>query len=246
MHGILQRTQTGLSCNNENQSRFVREINWHIGAMRNVIVIAALVVFASTAFAREEQKVYKWTDEEGNVYYGDSIPAEFAERPKERLNEHAVTVEELEGKKTAEQIEQERLDQERRVAQELQLRADRALLATYLSVEEIEMHRDRRVELFQAQSRVTELYLRNLERRLESLRSEASRFRPYSEDPNAPLIDESLAEDLQDTKATIDRHKRNLRRYESDERQIIERFDGDIARFKRLKGIGQASGSAST
>ena len=45
---------------------------------------------------------------------------------------------------------------------ELQMRADRALLATYQNVDEIVMHRDRRVELFQAQSRVTELYLRNL------------------------------------------------------------------------------------
>ena len=235
MHPILQCSKRGLSCNNENQSRFAKEIYWHIGAMRNVIVIAALVIFASTAQAREEKKVYKWTDDEGNVYYGDSIPAEFAERPKERLNEHAVTVENLEGKKTAEQIEAERLERERREAQELQLRADRALLATYLSVEEIEMHRDRRIELFQAQSRVTELYLRNLERRLEGLRNEASRFQPYSEDTDAPLIDEGLAKDLQATKATIDRHKRNLRKYESDERQMVERFDGDIARFKRLK-----------
>ena len=110
---------------------------------------------------------------------------------------------------------------------------------------EIEMHRDRRVELFQAQSRVTELYLRNLERRLETLRNEASRFRPYSEDPNAPLIDEHLASQLKDTKDTISRHKRNLQRYESDERQIIERFDGDIARFKHLKGLEPAGGSAS-
>lgn len=205
--------------------------------MRKLIVIAALVAFASQASAREESKVYKWTDEDGNVYYGDSIPAEYAERPKQVLNEHAVTVEQLEGKKSAEQIEQERIENERRVAEELRIRADRALLATYLSVEEIEMHRDRRVELFQAQSRVTELYLKNLERRLETLRREASRFRPYSEDPNAPLIDESLAEDLQATKDTINRHQRNLQKYESDERQIIERFDGDITRFKHLKGI---------
>ncbi len=213
--------------------------------MRNVIVITALAVLASTAQAREESKVYKWTDEDGNVFYGDSIPAEYADRPKERLNEHAVTVEELEGKKTAEQKEQERLEDERRVAQELQVRADRALLATYLSVDEIEMHRDRRIELFQAQSRVTELYLRNLERRLEGLRNDAARFRPYSDDPNAPLIDESLADDLQKTRATIDRHRRNLQKYESNERQIIQRFDGDIARFKRLKGLDSAGGSAS-
>jgi len=99
------------------------------------------------------------------------------------------------------------------------------------------MHRDRRVELFQAQSRVTELYLRNLETRLQKLRDDASRYQPYSTDSNAPIIDESLAENLRKTKDTITRHQRNLLKYESDEKQIIARFDGDIARFKILKGI---------
>lgn len=194
--------------------------------------------------ARDEQKVYKWEDDEGNVYYGDSIPAEFAERPKEVLNDHGVTVENLEGKKTAEQIEQERIENERRVAQELQRRADQALLATYLSVDEIVMHRDRRVELFQAQSRVTELYLRNLERRLQTLRDEASRYKPYSQDDGAPMIDESLAQDLRNTKDTIARHERNLQKYEADEKQIIDRFNGDIARFKILKGIETAASTS--
>ena len=151
--------------------------------MRKFILTAALIALASSAMARDEQKVFKWEDEEGHVYYGDSIPQSFSERPKEVLNEHGVTVDELEGRKTEEQLAQEQIDEERRKRQEKQLEADRALLATYLSVEEIQMHRDRRVELFQAQSRVTELYLRNLERRLQELRNEASRYQPYSEDP---------------------------------------------------------------
>jgi hypothetical protein len=205
--------------------------------MLRLIVIVALAVLASQAQAREEQKVYKWTDKDGNVYFGDSIPAEYAERPKEVLNDQGVAVEELAGKKTAEQLEAEAREQQLRTEQELQLRADRALLATYLSVEEIEMHRDRRVELFQAQSRVTELYLKNLNRRLETLRKEASRYQPYSDDTDAPIIDESLADDLRKTKETISRHERNLAKYEADERQIVERFNNDIARFKRLKGI---------
>ena len=205
--------------------------------MRKFIITIALVVLSSSVFARDEQKVYKWVDADGNVYYGDSIPAEFAERPKEVLNEHGVTVANLEGKKTAEQLEQERKEKEIRTAQELQIRADRALLATYLSVDEIEMHRDRRVELFQAQSRVTELYLRNLENRLQKLRSDASNYQPYSTDSSAPMIDESLAEQLRKTKDTIARHQRNLMKYEHAEQQIVERFDGDIARFKILKGV---------
>ncbi len=166
---------------------------WHILLMHKLIFTAALLALASSAMARDEQKVFKWEDEEGNVYYGDSVPQRFAERPKEVLNEHGVTVAELEGRKTEEQLAQEQIDKERRERQEQQMMADRALLSTYLSVEEIRMHRDRRVELFQAQSRVTELYLRNLDRRLQELRNEASRYQPYSEDPNAPMIAEDLA-----------------------------------------------------
>jgi hypothetical protein len=207
--------------------------------MRKLIVITALVAFSSTAVAREEQKVFKWTDEQGQVHYGDSIPAEYADRPKERLNDQGVAVEEIAGKKTDEQRAEESRLEKIRVAQELQQRADQALLNTYLSVEEIIMHRDRRVELYQAQSKVTELYLRNLGRRLESIRTEAERYLPYSQDPNAPMIPDELAEDLRDTKDTIARHENNLKKYERNERQIIERFDKDISRFRILKGIDE-------
>jgi uncharacterized protein YaaN involved in tellurite resistance len=203
-----------------------------------------MLLFGASAAARDNQ-VYKWEDEEGNVYFGDSIPAEFAEQPKEVLNNYAVTIDHLEGKKSAEQLEAERLEEERRVAKELQKRQDLALLATYLSVDEIVLHRDRRVELFQAQSRVTELYLRNLQRRLENLRDEASRYQPYSEDTDAPMIDDNLAADLRKTKDTIQRHERNLEKYKQDEQNIIQRFDGDIERFKLLKGVPTKSASAS-
>jgi hypothetical protein len=205
--------------------------------MRKLIITVALITLSSSAFARDEQKLYKWADDEGNIYYSDSIPVEFRERPKEILNEHGVTIQNLEGKKTPEQLEQERKENAVRAAQELQQRADLALLQTYLTVDEIEMHRDRRVELFQAQSRVTELYLRNLESRLQKLRNNASRYQPYSTDSGAPMIGDGLAEDLRRTKDTINRHERNLMKYDSDEKLIIERFDGDIARFKILKGI---------
>jgi len=199
-----------------------------------ILFIAFLAPFAASA---EEGRVFKWVDEEGVIHYGDTIPARYAELPKEVLNDHGVTVENLEGKKTPEQIEAERLEQERVAAIEIKRRADQALLATYLSVDEILMHRDRRVELFQAQSRVTELYLRNLERRMHKLRIEAANFQPYSENPDAPMIGDDLAEDLRKTRDIIDRHERNLQKFQADEQQIIARFDNDISRFKVLKGI---------
>jgi len=200
-------------------------------------VTALLLVLSLAAGAAETERVYKWVDKNGLVHYGDSIPPEFSDLPKQVLNDHGVTVDHLEGRKTPEQVAAEKRAKELALQKELQQRADQALLQTYLTVDEIVMHRDRRIELFQAQSRVTELYLRNLERRLTKLKRDASRYRPYSEDPDAPLIDQDLVADINDAQSTIARHQKNLLKFQDDEQQMIARFEGDISRFKSLKGV---------
>ncbi|HEX2139246.1 MAG TPA: DUF4124 domain-containing protein [Woeseiaceae bacterium] len=212
--------------------------------MKPISTTAALLAFSvvsallQTAVAAEqEQKLYRWVDEQGVVHYGDSVPAEYADADKQILNEHGITVDVVRGKKTEEELAEERRLAEREAERERQRRQDRALLATYLSVDEIIMHRDRRVELFQAQARVTELYLRNLQRRLEKLREIASRYRPYSEDPNAEMIDPALSADIVETRDTIARHEENLQRFREDEKNIVASFNGDIDRFRRLKGL---------
>ncbi len=206
--------------------------------MRSLIVATVSILLLPLALAAAEQlKLYRWVDSNGIVHFGDHVPAEYADLEKRVLNEHGVTVAVLRGKRTAEELAEEKLIAELRKRQELQRRADMALLATYLSVDEIIMHRDRRIELFQAQSRVTELYLRNMMRRMTNLREEAANYRPYSENPDAEMIDQELVEDILVTKATIKRHQANLDRFRQDEQSIVTRFDGDITRFKSLKGV---------
>jgi hypothetical protein len=51
------------------------------------------------------------------------------------------------------------------------------------------------------------------------------------------MVDPDLVSAISDTKATIDRHQKNLYKFQSDEATIIARFQGDINRFKALKGI---------
>jgi hypothetical protein len=206
--------------------------------MKSLVVISAILALMPGALmAQADQKVYRWVDKDGNIHYGDSVPAEYAEVDKQVVNEHGVTVEVMRGKKSDEELAEEKRQATLESQRELQRRQDRALLATYMSVDEIVMHRDRRVELFQAQARVTELYLRNLQKRMESLQEEASRYRPYSEDPDAEMIGPGLAADMATTRETIARHEQNLQRFQDDEENIVARFDGDIDRFKALKGL---------
>jgi hypothetical protein len=208
-----------------------------------VTTIAALLLLPLVTGA-QQHSAYTWLDDEGVRHYGDKIPAEYADKPKSVINEHGVVVGHIDGKKTEEEIEAERVAKELKMQKELQLRADRALLATYQSVGEIEMHRDRRIELFQAQSRVTELYLRNLDRRLLQLKEESKNYRPYSSDPSAPMVEPKLIREIQETESTIVRHQKNLEKYQQDEADIIERFDGDIHRFKNLKGLPMTTAQA--
>ncbi len=207
--------------------------------MRNALITLLLLVILpiSVSAASKNQKLYRWVDTDGLVHYGDSVPAEYAELERQIVNEHGITVDVLRAKMTADEIAEEKHQDDLRMQRELERRQDQALLATYLTVDEILMHRDRRIELFEAQARVTELYLRNLERRMSTLKEEASGFQPYSEDPDAEMISTDLASDIASTKETITRHEANLQRFQSDQQGIVARFDGDINRFKRLKGL---------
>ncbi|HEX9852869.1 MAG TPA: DUF4124 domain-containing protein [Woeseiaceae bacterium] len=195
------------------------------------------MLLSAGASAAETQKLYRWVDHDGVVHYGDSIPAEYADIERQVVNEHGITVDVMRGKKSEEEIAEEKRQEALRMKLELQRRADVALLATYLSIDEIIMHRDRRIELFQAQAKVTEMYLQNLQRRLDELQAEASGFRPYSEDEDAPMIDPGLVSELTTTKEKIAQHERNLQKFQADEQSIVARFDGDIDRFRTLKGI---------
>jgi len=209
------------------------------------ITVLTLLLLPMAAQAREGQKLYRWVDANGDIHYGDSIPAEYAELEKQVLNQHGITVDTLTGKQTPEQLAAEQRQIELARELEARKRADQALLATYMTIEEILMHRDRRIELFQAQTRVTELYLRNLQRRLDSLMADASNFQPYSDNPDAPMIDRDLTDDIAETKDTIERHEGNLQRFKTDESKIVDRFEVDILRFKRIKGLDQQAATSS-
>lgn len=203
--------------------------------VRDALIAAALIL--PVVMTAQAGKLYTYVDENGVTVITDKPPPEASDLPKDIVNEHGVTVGGVEGKKTEAELEAERIALEEERKLELQRRADRVLLATYVTIEEIQLHRDRRVELFQAQARVTELYLRNTQRRLNALERDARRFKPYNSDPNAPRIDDALVRDIEETRKTVERQQANLQKYRSSQEQVIASFDGDINRFKILKGI---------
>jgi hypothetical protein len=54
------------------------------------------------------------------------------------------------------------------------------------------------------------------------------------------MVEPSLVAEIKETEGSIERHKMNLAKFQNDEREIRQRFEGDITRFMTLKGLSAA------
>lgn len=189
---------------------------------------------------KDGRKLYSWTDEKGVVHYGDSVPAEFANRDRNLLNRQGVRVGFEEGEVTEEEraeIARKKAAADAAAAAQAEVdRHDKMLLQTYLTVADIEDLRNRRLELLESQIKVTELYLGNLRKRLVMLQEEATPFKPYNTSADAPQIPENLALDISRTTASINNYEKMLSKTRTDQTALRVSFDEDIARFRKLKG----------
>ena len=183
--------------------------------------------------------MYKWVDEQGVTHYGDQVPPQYANQEKQVLNAQGVQVGTIAGSQTPEQAQRaaaSRDAEERAHAEIVRARErDQHLLATYLTVEEIENLRDRRFEILDGQARVTAQYLDHLHRTEHSLVLQAQHFMPYTKTANAAQLPERLAEDLVRTESDIRNQQRNLDGKRLEATTMRAQFDSDIARFRELK-----------
>jgi hypothetical protein len=208
-----------------------------------ILLVAAAIALPSIGSAQsrggEGQRLYKWTDRDGIVHYGDKVPPEYANLDRNVLNDQGVRVGFEEGEVTPEEraaLEQREREREAaRIARDEVARRDRMLIQTYLTVADIEDLRDRRLELLESQIKVTELYLNNLRKRLVGLQAEAGDFKPYTTRADAPQIPENLALDIRRTTGSISLYEQTLTRTRSDQHTLRASFNNDISRFRELK-----------
>lgn len=205
------------------------------------LIVAGAAHAATTRDGSSKQQVYKWTDEKGVVHYGDAVPPQYADQDKTVLNSQGVQVGTIPGRRTPEQqaAETARRQAEEHAAQTAlaKRQRDQNLLATYLTVEEIETLRDRRADILEGQARVTSAYLDQLRARQRQLEQQVQKFRPYNTAPNAPVLPEHLAEDLVRSTTDIATQEHNLESKQAEVEKLKAQFASDIARFKELKKI---------
>ena len=206
--------------------------------------LALLLAVLTAAAPVKTGKVYKWTDDKGEIHYGDAVPAQYAEQEQTILNQHGLAVGAIPGRHSAEQIAAEdaahATEESARDAQKKRQQRDQNLLATYLSVEEIETLRDRRSEIIDGQARVISQYLEQLTTRTTQLTEQMRHFRPYATKATAPVLPEHLAEDVVRTLEDTQSQQRALRAKREELQHTRDQFAEDIARFRELKETGKS------
>lgn len=105
------------------------------------LLVLSGVVLSGTAYA-DGKKIVKWVDSIGVTHYGDKLPAQEAGRNRSEMNNQGIVVKQIIiGDKKNEVIDQQKLEQARK---------EKILLASYTKPEEIDLARDRNLQLDQA------------------------------------------------------------------------------------------------
>lgn len=206
------------------------------------ILMAAVAISAPVGAAQkpstDREAFYRCRDAKGQVHYGDSMPAECHDMDTEVLNQRGMVVREIEGARTRQaRLGRESADKSAREQREAEAQRDRMLIDTYLTVADIERLRDQRLELLEAQFKVTQQSIANLQERQTRIQQQIARFKPYSKAPNAPPLPDHLAEEMVNTVNGLQVYRATLADNKRDQAALRAAFDRDIRRFKELKGI---------
>ncbi len=208
---------------------------------RSISTLILLLCFAAPHNVFADAKMYKWTDEDGVVHYGDHVPARHVKSRAEVLNAQGVTVNVIEAQKTAEDLAEEirlrNLEQERLAAEAARRSYDRALLDSYASVDDILATRKRRLEAVDGQIIFTTHHIGQIKNRIASIEAEIARVVGPRKDGTKRKVPKRLADELATAVRALEEHSANLEAHYLDQARIRIKYAEDIERFKVLRGM---------
>ncbi|MEO8332803.1 MAG: DUF4124 domain-containing protein [Gallionella sp.] len=201
--------------------------------MNKSMVLFAILV-GTTFSLPVAAKLYKWVDDKGVTHYDETIPPEYANKDRVELNKSGRTVKTIEvptpaERKALEQAEAKKHADEN-AARELK-RRDMMLTNTYSNVKEIELARNRSLQQVNARINNNNSQLKMASDNVQELQKESEQYTNAKK-----AIPASLQEDLQESRARMDKLKQNLEKSLAEKAAVEARYDADKARYQELTG----------
>jgi hypothetical protein len=192
------------------------------------------LIIAVSAASMAHAEFYRWVDDTGTIHYSDSLPPTESQKKQDLLNETGRVVKTIPAPKTVGELEEEQqlalLEVEKKKKIEKADRRDRVLIAMYLTVEDIELVRDERIETVESAIKITKLRKNKFTKKLEELNSSEQRFKANGQ--NIPPWLVKSRSHYQEQLVNVE----DILAIKLKEKLVIKkRFAGDINRYLELK-----------
>ena len=190
--------------------------------MHKVKLLVLICLLALTNLAIAEGKIVKWVDKNGVTQYGDKLPASEAGRNNAEMNTQGrVLKKNVAADKSNEAIDLQKIEQDRK---------DKILLASYTNAEEIDLARERNLQMDKAAMQALTQQKLNVVARNTRNNKSADGFKARKKPVPAYLLDE-----LKLAKVEIMNIDKQLAQRKLSMEATGERYTAESARFIALK-----------
>lgn len=203
-----------------------------------IFIMLAAALALATSGASGAAKLYKWVDEKGQVHYTESIPPEYNNNGNTEMDKRGRVLKKNDAvappdptKLSDQEVARKRADMKRLAEQR---RRDHALINTYTTEAEIDVARDRNLQLPIQAIKGIEPRLKASWARLEALKKQTE---PYAKD-GKPVPD-GLKEDIALQEKEVALFEAELRAKQTEATHIREKYDADKARFRELSSVAE-------
>lgn len=194
-----------------------------------LLTLVSSLVWAGSAAA----KLFKWVDAHGVTHYGETIPPEYADRSSQTIDKGKVKQRSDEFDPTKQQSMLEAAEKKRaaEAAATDQKRRDNALLSTYTNEKEIDLARDRSLQLLEARVKSFSTMVKSAQDTVDSNHNEVTETQKAGR-----KVPQSLLDDVAASEGRLERLKKDLAQSTQEVESVKLRFEADKARFRELKG----------
>lgn len=168
--------------------------------------------------------IIKWVDEKGVTHYGDSMPAQYSGHGYSVINPQGVTLKRKQAVTPQANNSDTPLEQQRR---------DNALITTYTTPQEIDLARDRNLQVDQTAMQDLQQHMSSAQGRLAAKKKAAAGF-----SQNKKPVPAELTQDLQENLAEIAKIEEQIAQRLLSMEATRQRFENDKRRFVELKLLG--------
>ncbi len=201
---------------------------------RNLCQLLALLLISSIGL-EASAGIKCWTNKDKVRECGNAVPAEYAQLEHTKFNAQGVAVgHRKRAKSQTEFAEEERIKkqkaEENRKRQEAE-KADRVLLDTFSSEDDLVFAREGKVSAIEAQIQLTESHIDKIQANLDRMIAIAADLERRGQKPS-----EQAMADIEKVRAQVAENRSFIEKKRKEQESVRQQYATDIERFRKLSG----------